>query len=161
MTTTLARRPTRGKNGLPSIFSVDPFGSLRDEFDQMLSNWFSTTDKSIAFPSFAPLLDMHETDANYEVKIDLPGVKASEINVQISDNVLTISGERTCEKSSGKEKGATAHHVERYHGSFSRSIMLPAAVKQDKIDAQYRDGVLTVILPKSDNVKPSQIEVKS
>ena len=161
MTTTLARRATRGQTGLPSIFSTDPFGTLREEFDQMLSNWFNTSDTSISFPSFAPLLDMSETDANYEVKMDLPGVKANEVKVQVSDNVLTISGERKCEKADCKEKGGTPHHVERYHGTFSRSIVLPAAVKQDKIDAHYKDGVLTVTLPKAENVKPCQIPVKS
>jgi HSP20 family protein len=161
MATTLARRAPRQRNGLPSIFSTEPFGTLREEFDQLLSNWFSSADTSIAFPTFAPLLDMNETDGAYEVKLDLPGVKANEINVQVSENVLTISGERKCEKASEKDKAGTPHHIERYHGTFSRSIVLPSAVNQEKIDAQYHDGVLTVTLPKTEGAKPCHVTVKS
>jgi len=166
MTTTLARRTSRSRAGLPSIFSADPFGSLRDEFDQMLSNWFSTSDNSLVQPSFSPMLDLNETDSNYEVKVDLPGIQASDLHVQVSDNVLTISGERKYEKTDGKKgeskkNGGTPHYVERYHGTFSRSVMLPTAVKQDKIDAQYRDGVLTVTLPKTEDAKPCEITVKT
>ena len=166
MTTTLARRSNRTRNDLPSIFSSDPFGELRDEFDQMLSNWFSTSDSPSVLPSFSPLLDLKETDANYEVQVDLPGIQASDLHVQVSDNGLTISGERKYEKTEGKKtdgkkNGGTPHYVERYHGSFSRSIVLPTAVKQDKIDAQYRDGVLTVTLPKAEEAKPCQITVKT
>ena len=65
------------------------------------------------------------------------------------------------DKEKDKKNGATAHFVERYHGSFSRSIVLPGAVKSDKIDAKYNDGVLTVTLPKAEEVKPCQITVKS
>ncbi len=164
MTTTLARRVNRNRGGLPSIFSADPFGTLRDEFDQILTNWFSASDNAALQASFAPLLDMSETDANYEVKVDLPGIQASDLKLQVSDNVLTISGERKYEKSDkadGKKNGGTPHYVERYHGTFSRSIVLPAPVKQDKIDAQYRDGVLTVTLPKAEIAKPCQITVKT
>lgn len=163
MTTTLARRVNRPRSGLPSIFSSDPFGALRDEFDQMLMNWFSTSDNQAIPTSFSPLLDMSETDAHYEVKVDLPGITANDLKVQVSDNVLTISGERKYEKTEGKEgkKNGTPHYVERYHGTFSRSIVLPAPVKQDKIDAQYHDGVLTVTLPKAEVSKPCHITVKT
>ncbi len=166
MTTTLVRRAGRNRAGLPSIFSADPFGSLRDEFDQMLSNWFTTSDNSPVQPSFSPLLDLSETDSNYVVKVDLPGIQASDLRVQVSDNVLTISGERKYEKAddkqeNGKKHGGTPHYVERYHGTFSRSVMLPTVVKQDQIDAQYRDGVLTVTLPKTEEAKPCEIKVKT
>ena len=98
------------------------------------------------------------------MKVDLPGLQASDFNVQLSENVLTISGERQYEKTDGKEKGKngpTPHYVERYHGTFSRTIMLPGAVKNDQIDAQYRDGVLTVTLPKAEEAKACQIAVET
>jgi len=157
MPTTLARRSRPA--GLPSIFSVDPFSSLRDEFDQMLSNWFSTSENA-SMMSISPLLDLHEVDDNYEVQIDLPGVQANELKVQVSDNVLTISGERKYEKTEGK-KGSTPRHVERSYGSFTRSVTLPGAVKQDKIDAQYKEGVLKITLPKSEEAKSRLINVKT
>jgi HSP20 family protein len=164
MSTTLARRSSGNRTGLSSIFSIDPFNDLRGEFDQMLSNWFETNESS-AIPSFSPSLDLKETDTNYEIHADLPGIKANEINVKLTDNVLTISGERKCEKTDCKEKGtkngATTHIVERFHGTFSRSIMLPGNVKKDKVDAQYHDGVLTVIVPKAEACKPCQITVKT
>jgi HSP20 family protein len=161
MATMITRRSNRNRNGLPSIFSIDPLGTLRDEFDQMLTNWFSTSDNPGALPTYSPLLDVSESDANYEVKVDLPGIKAEEVKVQVSDNVLTISGERKSEKFEGKKNGGTPHCIERYHGMFSRSVVLPAAVKQDSIDAQYHDGVLTVTLPKAEETKPCQITVKT
>lgn len=162
MTTTLARRTPRNRTGLSSIFSADPFSNLRDEFDQLLTNWFADNNPS-AQTAFSPLLDLTETDGEYQVQADLPGVQANEIKVQLSDNVLTISGERKYEKTEGKDKknGTTPHLVERYHGIFSRSILVPGAVKQDKIDAKYADGVLTVKLPKAAEQKPCEISVKS
>jgi len=149
---------------MPSIFSADPVSALRDEFDHMLSNWFTGNGRGMQ-SNFSPSFDLSETDNYYEVQADLPGIQASELNVQVSDNVLTVSGERKFEKTSGDEKDTknapTSHFVERYHGSFSRSIVLPGAVKHDKIDAEYHDGVLTIKLPKTAESKPRQITVKT
>lgn len=138
MNTRLARRLDRLGTGVPSIFPGAPLNAMRQEFDQMLSNWFSHFDHPSAIPSFSPLLDLTETDSDYRIKVDLPGLRASDLNVQVSDNILTISGERKSEKTeeqknerSGKEK---PHYVERYHGTFSRSVVLPGPVNQDKID---------------------------
>ena len=137
---------------------------MREEFDHMLSNWFDGGGHEMA-ATYMPSFDLTETDSHYQVHADLPGIQANELKVQVSDNVLTISGERKFEKNEGGEKdkknAARPHFVERYHGSFSRSIVLPGNVKQDKIDAQYRDGVLTVMLPKAAECKPCQIEVKT
>lgn len=127
----------------------------------MLSNWFSGPESASERAIFSPMLDMNETDSSYEVKVDLPGVKAEEVNVQIVDNVLTINGERRCEKMDNAKGNATPHYVERYHGSFSRSVILPATVKQDQVDAQFHNGVLTITLPKAEEVKPCHIPVKS
>lgn len=161
MTTTLTRRAARNPAGLPSIFATDPFSSLRDEFDSMLSAWFADKTQGVQ-STYTPLLDLTENEADYLVHADLPGIQPNEIKVQVSDNVLTISGERKYEKAEGKEKKAgTPHFVERYHGTFSRSIVLPGAVKQDKIDARYHDGVLSVTLPKAQEQKPCQVPVKS
>ncbi len=161
MSATLTRRPNRLRTTLPSIFASDPFGSLREEFDQMLTNWFTTSDNAATVPAFAPMLDLNETDSNYEVKVDLPGIKAEDLKVHVAENVLMISGERKCEQSEGKRNGGTPHCVERFYGTFSRSIVLPAAVRQDKIDARYRDGVLTITLPKAEQTKPCEIAVKT
>jgi len=130
----------------------------------MLSTWFF--DNAPTIPAgFSPSLDLHETDTDYEIKVDLPGLQANDIQVQLSENVLTISGERKYEKTDDKDqeakKSGTTHLVERFYGSFTRSIMLPGAVKQDAIDATYRDGVLCIKVPKAEQAKPAQIPVKS
>jgi HSP20 family protein len=89
--------------------------------------------------------------------MDLPGIKPEEIDIQLSNNVLTISGQR---EESKQEKGETFHRVERRSGSFSRSVTLPCAVAEDRVDARYTDGVLSVTLPKTDEAKSRKIKIK-
>ena len=105
-----------------------------------------------------PSLDMSETANTIEVRVDVPGMKAEEIDVQLTNGVLTVSGERKEEK---EEKGKTFHRVERRDGSFSRSVTLPSAVAEDKVDAQYKDGVLCITLHKTEEAKSRKITVKS
>jgi HSP20 family protein len=105
-----------------------------------------------------PSLDLTETPTAVEIRVDVPGLKAEDIDIQLSNGVLTVSGQRKEEK---EEKGKTFHRVERRHGAFSRSVTLPAAVAEDKVDAQYRDGVLTISLQKTEEAKSKKIKVKS
>ena len=90
--------------------------------------------------------------------MDVPGLKPEEIEIQLNNGILTVSGERREEK---EEKGKTFHRIERRHGSFSRSVTLPAAVAEDKVDAQCHDGVLTITLQKTEEAKSRKIKVKS
>ena len=85
-----------------------------------------------------PALDLSETDTAIEVRMDLPGITAKDIDIQVSGNVLTVSGQRKEEK---EEKGKTFHRVERRYGSFSRSVTLPCAVEESEVAAEYHDGV--------------------
>jgi HSP20 family protein len=105
-----------------------------------------------------PAADVSETDKTIEVKMDLPGINANDIDVQVNGNLLTVSGERKEEK---EEKGKTYHRIERRNGRFSRSTTLPAAVKEDKVDAQYHDGVLTITMDKAEEAKSRRIKVKT
>lgn len=105
-----------------------------------------------------PSMDLTENDGAIEAKIDLPGVDAKQIEVRVNGNVMSISAQRKEEK---EEKGKTFHRVERRAGSFSRSVTLPCAVAEEKVDARYHDGVLTVILPKAEQDKAHKITVKS
>ncbi len=104
----------------------------------------------------APSLDLTESEGAVEVRVDLPGIKPEEIDVKVSDNLLTVSGTRKEEK---EEKGKTYHHVERYQGTFSRTVALPCCVDEGKVDAQYKDGVLTVKMPKTEAAKCRKIKV--
>jgi HSP20 family protein len=105
-----------------------------------------------------PSLDLAETDGTIEVRMDIPGMEAKDIDIQVNGNLLTISGERKEEK---VEKGKTYHRIERRTGSFSRSVTLPCPVKDEAVDAQYKSGILTVKLPKTEEAKSKKITVKS
>lgn len=108
--------------------------------------------------SFAPRVNVAETEGEFEVTVELPGIKPEEIKVELTDGQLSISGERSEEK---EEKEKTYHRVERHYGSFRRVIPLPEAVDSEKIKAEGRNGILTVTIPKTEQAKPKQIEVKT
>jgi HSP20 family protein len=105
-----------------------------------------------------PSLDLAETDGIVEVRMDIPGMENKDIDIQVNGNLLTISGERKEER---EEKGKTFHRVERRVGSFSRTVTLPCPVKEDAVDAQYKNGTLTVKLPKTEETKSKKITVKT
>lgn len=104
-----------------------------------------------------PPLDVAETPEMYVVKAELPGVDLKDIDISVTGNMLTIKGDKHEEK---EEKGKTWHRVERSYGSFCRSVTLPVAVKADKIEAESKDGLLTVTVPKSVEALPKKISVK-
>jgi len=108
------------------------------------------------FADFMPAVDIQETDAEFIVKADLPDVKKDEIKVQVQDGVLTIEGERRQEK---EETGKRFHKIEREYGKFVRRFALPSEVDGAKVRAEFKDGVLSVFLPKAPAAKPTQITV--
>lgn len=147
---------TREPRGLRSLFDYDPLGALREEVDDVVSKFVRNGGSWL--PGIAgPSLDVSETDNEIEVRADLPGLKAEEIDIQVSGSTLTIRGERKEEK---EEKGKTFHRVERRVGEFSRSVTLPCDVQESKVDAQYADGVLTIKLPKSPEARTHKVKVK-
>lgn len=104
---------------------------------------------------FTPLVDVHETEEEYLVKVDLPGVKADDVNVEVNENVLAISGSRVAEET------GQAQLVERPYGSFVRTLTLPQGVDSDSIEAGYQDGVLELRIPKPAEQKPKKITIGS
>jgi HSP20 family protein len=110
----------------------------------------------VAF-DWAPSVDITENTEEFQIKAELPEVKKEDVKVQVEDGVLTISGERKQEK---EEKDKKWHRVERSYGSFMRTFNLPDNVDDAKIRADYKDGVLTLRLPKSATAKPKAVEVK-
>ena len=107
---------------------------------------------------FMPEVNMVETEKAVEVAVELPGMKPEEVKVEIREGNLWIIGEKKEEK---EEKGKTYHRVERRHGEFRRVLPLPAAIKEEEISAKFENGVLKVVVPKTEVVKPKQIEVKA
>lgn len=139
-----------------------PLEDLYKEFDHLVQNFLGNGNEegrnNVVGPRLLAPVNLAETEAGYEVTVDLPGVKAEEVNVEVNDGQLTISGER---KSEEKQEGKTYHRVERRYGAFRRVVNLPASVDEAKISAQYTDGVLRIHLPKSEKVKPTRIQVSA
>jgi HSP20 family protein len=132
---------------------------MRRQINRMFDNLFrGEVPESADLPSiWNPSVDIAERESEYVVKVELPGVSKDDVRITLEDALLTIRGEKKQEKES---KEANYHRMERSYGSFQRSFTLPASVKADKIEASYRDGILTVTLPKADEARRKQIEVK-
>jgi HSP20 family protein len=152
MSTKLARRQPLSLTRGGDVFDV-----FRKEMNQMLGGmWTPFADE---WPSAnVPQADLSETDQALEVRMDLPGMKPEELDIQLDKNVLTVRGERSEE---AEETDKKYHRLERHTGSFYRSISLPQSVNADEVAAEYKDGVLTVHLPKSEDAKSQKIVVKS
>jgi len=136
----------------------DLFGIQR-EMNRMFDNVFrfDTRDDDSGFVAWTPAVDIAEHDDQFVVKVELPGVNKDDVKITLENNILTIRGEKKQEKETKKEN---YHRVERSYGSFQRSFTLPTTVKSDKINAVYKDGILQIELPKAEEAKPKQIEVK-
>jgi HSP20 family protein len=106
---------------------------------------------------WAPSLDVSETKDNVVVKAEVPGMEPKDIDISLTNDVLTIKGTREQEK---EEKEENYHRIERSYGSFSRSVRLPREVHSDKIKASYKNGVLKITLPKSEAAKEIKIKVE-
>ncbi|APF17563.1 Hsp20/alpha crystallin family protein [Caldithrix abyssi] len=131
---------------------------INDVFDRMLDDFFSM-DTRLAEPvsSLIPLMNVEELKDAYRITLEVPGMEKDDIDISIKDDVLTISGEK---KEDFKEEG-TLFRRERWFGKFTRSLTLPGDVDVDKIEAEYKNGVLTLHLPKSETAKGKKIEVKT
>ena len=121
--------------------------NLQDELDRLFES---------PLTGWAPALDVHEDKDSFIVRTELPGLKREDIEVSLHDGALLISGERKAEV---KQEGVEVHRQERYYGKFQRALTLPAPVAADQIKAQYKDGVLTVTLPKVEEAKPKEIDI--
>jgi HSP20 family protein len=134
------------------------FENLLERYNQGGRRLSRGSDSEMTFADWAPSVDVEETEDRYVIKADLPGVEKKDIDVKLENGVLSIRGEKSVEKESGKD---TRHHRrERFYGTFARSFTLPEAVQADGVDASYRDGVLTLQIPKKEEAKPRSIDIK-
>jgi len=145
-----------------NIVKWNPFRELED-IQTRLNRVFGdaplgrTNDDGLFFADWAPPVDIQETDKEYLIKAELPEVKKENVKVEMLDGVLTIEGECSQEK---EEKGKKFHKVERAYGKFVRRFALPTEVEATKVQAEFKDGMLNVHLPKSAGAKPKSVEVK-
>jgi len=148
-------------NELTRRSTTSPIRNLRREFDRFFEDiiplrWFDESEE-MAEQLWAPRADMSETENEYVINLDLPGVSKKDLRVNMEDNMLTINGER---KKDETKKGEGYYRRERAYGNFYRAFTLPKPVKEKDINATFKDGVLTVIIPKSEKSKPKKIEIK-
>jgi HSP20 family protein len=129
---------------------------MRDGFGRMFEEFFNVTPWAEEDFNWAPRADIHETENEYLVQLDLPGLEKSDVKIKLEDGNLTVSGERKNEVDVEDEK---YHRVERFHGSFSRSFRLYKNVERTRIKAGFKNGVLEITIPKADEVKPKEIEI--
>lgn len=126
---------------------------LWDEFDRVFENFF--TPASTNFSSarlMRPAYDIEESDTHYVLSFDLPGMKQEDINIEVKDKVLSVSGER-------KREETGVRRSERFYGKFERQFALPDNVNSDGVEANYEHGVLKIALPKMEEAKPKKIQV--
>ncbi len=138
----------------------DPFGHMAD-FERGLARIFGTGpgdgDEAMSTTSWEPLTDIIEDDKEFLVKAELPEVKKEDVKVTVENGILRISGERKMEK---EEKDTKYHRIERSYGSFMRAFTLPEGADTGHVQADFKNGVLMVHLPKTEKAKTKAIEVK-
>jgi len=153
MSTTLATQGSRQPRTL-----LTPFRAFRDEFDQLFARLSSDWEGNWLTGELSLPCDLSETADAFQIRMDVPGIKPDDITVQVTGDAVHISGERKEEK---EEKGKTFHRLERRSGKFSQVLQLPSPVNEEKVEAEFHDGVLNVKLPKSEATKTRTVKVKA
>jgi HSP20 family protein len=144
---------------MSTISHLEPFrglSTLQGQLNRLFNDSFRNSGEESALTTWAPAVDIFETPNELVVKADLPDVNEKDIDVRVENNLLTIRGERKFDKSVSEENYL---RVERTYGAFSRSFSLPNTVNAEAIGAEYKNGVLTVTLPKREESKPRQVKV--
>ena len=143
-----------------ALVKWDPLREFEDMFDRYTRAGGAPRaggQEAIASGDWAPRVDIAETDEAFSVKAELPDINKDDVTVTIDNGVLTIKGERKQEK---EEKGKKFHRIERHYGSFYRSFTLPANVDESAVKATFKDGMLTLSIPKTEEAKPKTVNVK-
>jgi len=135
----------------------DRLATLRDEMNRLFEGSLPGFGQNLGFFSgWSPALDLFEDKDTVFVQVELPGMKREDIDISLHDGALTISGER---KQQSEAREGETFRSERYFGRFHRTVTLPTAVDANRVKATYKEGILTVELPKTEEAKPKQIQV--
>jgi HSP20 family protein len=144
-----------------AVMRWDPFrdlGTLQDRMNRLFEDASRGTrgGEPTITAAWSPAVDIYETENEIVVRAEVPGVERNDIQLNLENNVLTLKGERRFEKDTKEEN---YHRIERSYGSFSRSFSIPATVDESQIGADYKEGILTITLPKTQKAKPKQITI--
>jgi HSP20 family protein len=143
--------------GLRELMGFDPFRKFPVRFFEGFDPFPTFGGENWSLGVWAPACDIYENNNEIVVKVELPEVKMEDVRVSIENNILTIHGERKFSEETMKEN---YHRVERNYGEFTRSFMLPGFVDMNKVNAEFKDGILRVTLAKREEAKPKYVEVK-
>ena len=144
-----------------AIVRWEPFRDLlttQREFDRLFKEAFSpmSGETEVSTRSWAPPVDIYETEDAIVLKAELPGIDPKDVEVRVEDNTLYLKGERNYEKEINEQN---YHRIERSYGSFARSFSLPNSISAEKVKAEYKDGLLTLTMPKREEAKPKTIKI--
>lgn len=130
---------------------------IQSEMNRLFDDFFVRSSENADQPTvWSPMVDISENDNEIVVVAELPGLQKDDVKIALQDNVLSLEGEK---KHEAEVKNKCYHRLERGYGKFQRSFVLPASVKGDQVKASYKDGVLSIRLPKAEEAKPRQIDV--
>lgn len=137
-----------------------PLSALQQEMNRLFESFFGDTfvEPFRGVGGWNPAVDIAETEDAMLVKAELPGLEPDDVSITLTGDVLTIKGEKKHEK---EEKTKDYHRVERSYGSFERSVQLPASIKADKVEATFKSGVLTIVLPKAEEAKARTVKINA
>ena len=129
------------------------------EMDELFHNRLASVlgGEGVQSVAWSPVVDIEETELNYLIRAELPGLSKEKVKVTVEDGVLTLSGERDLER---KVEGKTFHHIERSHGMFTRSFTLPENADAESVSANYKDGLLEIRVAKCEEAQPKSIKVR-
>jgi len=144
-----------------AIIKWDPFRdlvTLRERMNRLFEDMAVSRgeEKDLATSSWAPAVDIYETENEVVLTAEIPGIEEKDIEIKVEDNTLTLKGERKFEKETKEEN---YHRIERAYGSFFRSFTLPTYVDQDKVEAEHENGVLKIHMPKRAELKPRKVKI--
>jgi HSP20 family protein len=144
-----------------AIVRWEPFSNLltaQRDFDRLFKEAFNpfVSEGDLSTRTWAPPVDIYENENDIVLKAELPGIEPKDVEVKVEDNTLYLKGERRFEK---EVKNESYHRVERSYGSFARSFSLPNSISTDKVKAEFKDGLLTLTLPKREEAKPRTVKI--
>jgi len=138
----------------------EPFGevdTLRKEMDSLFENFLSGLGRDTDGLTFIPSAEIDETDTEFHLKLEVPGMSADDLEIEVTDDAVAITGER---KSETKSEEGDRLRSEFYYGKFERYVPLPSQIQRDNVVAEYKDGILSLTLPKSEDRREKSVKVK-
>lgn len=145
------------KKNLVSYDPLDRFFNIREDFDSVMKDFLKGFSGPVSSRGLYPLADVKEDDDKYTVTVEVPGIDKKDLKIKIKKNSLLVEGEK---KEETKEEGESYLRVERSYGNFRRAFSFASDLDEKKVNAEFKDGILTVTLPKTEKEKPKEIEVK-